>query len=229
VTFLFGINSASLQDLLFYMTTNEKIRSLDYSLAIIKMLFWRRTFVSLSVNELTAMMDQGAPWLTFGVNTLRDYLQDPTVDFKSAAPVVLNFIGRLYQRGNCELGVALELVEYLVEPLLRHKDCPSGWLSDCISRLWAVLGLGSDNREESLGAAHSVYRAAERAKHPMKSVTMKTTVLYCMTMPQFIAGVLNNEPPPLKEHVRDDKSRPTPDDASVITSEENPDHRFPAL
>jgi hypothetical protein len=229
VASLFGLKSAWPQELLFYMASNEKIRHLDYSLAILKMLFWRRTFVSLSVHELTAMMDQGNSWLSVGVNTLRDYLCDPTVDFKSAAPVVLNFIGWFYQRGNCELGVALELVEYLVEPLLRHKDCPRGWLRVCTSHLWHTLGFASDQQEECRYVAHFVYRAAERVEHPMKRVAVKATVLYGMTTPRFVAGVLDEEAPPSKEQVQDDKRRSTLDDVSVTSAAEDPNPGLPPL
>lgn len=229
VASLFGLKSAWPQELLFYMASTEKIRHLDYSLAILKMLFWRRTFVSLSVHELTAMMDQGNSWLTVGVNALRDYLCDPTVEFESAAPVILNFIGWLYRRGNCELGVALELVEYLVEPLLRHKDCPRGWLSVCTSHLWGAFGFSSDEPKECQYVAHFVYRAAGRVEHPMKRVAVKATVLNCMTTPRFVSGMLDEADPPPKEQIQDDRSRSAPDENSVTSAAKDPNPSLPAL
>ncbi|RJG09039.1 tetratricopeptide repeat protein [Pseudomonas cavernicola] len=222
VAFLFGVRSVWPQELLFYMAANEKIRPLDYSLSVLKMLFWRRTFVSLSVQELTAMMDQGNSWLTIGVNSLRDYLCDPTVQFGSAALVVLNFIGWLYRRGNCELGVVLELVEYLVEPLLRHNSCPAEWIySSTVYLCWA-LGFTREDAAECRYVAQFVLRAAARTKHPMKSVAVKATVLYGTVIPWFVAGVLEDEDPAPKEAVQDDKRRSKPEDTPATFATEEP-------
>lgn len=224
VAYLFGVRAVWPQELLFYMAVVEKIRPLDYSLAVLKMLFWRRTFVSITLHELTAMMDQGDSWLTIGVNSLRDYLCDRALNFDSGAPVVLNFIGWLYRRGNCELGVALELIEYLVEPLLRHNNCPRDWILTATVHLWKALGFTREDDAECHFIAQFVRRAAARTQHPIKPVVVKASVLYCTVIPRFVTGVLDDEEPAPKELVQDGKRRTTPEDtpATSLAEERNP-------
>lgn len=229
VALLFGVKSVGPQELLFYMVAKEKIRHLDYSLAVLKMLFWRRTFVSLSAHELIAMMDQGDSWLTIGVNSLRDYLCDSAVDFNSAAPVILNFLGGLYLRGNCELGVVLELTEYLVEPLLRHNSCQPDWIYSCIAHLWGVLDFTQKNEAECRYVTKVVYRAAARTKHPMKPVAVKATVLHVATVPRFVTGVFDDEDPASKALVENDKRRSTPEDTQATSAMDDPNPRPPEL
>lgn len=217
VASLFNVRSVWPQVLLAYMANTEKIRPLDYSLAVLKMLFRRRTFVSLSVNELTVMMDQGDSWLTIGVNSLRDYLCDSSVNFHSAAPVVLNFIGWLYRRGNCEMGVTLELIEYLIEPLLRHKECPENWAAGCYSSLCNGFGFTQTANHDRRVVAHFVRRASARTKHAMKPVVIKATVLYCTTTPRLVSGALEYEDYAPKEQVQDDQRRSKPEDTPATS------------
>ncbi|MGM9516458.1 PIN domain-containing protein [Roseateles sp. DB2] len=201
----FEINSAWLQQLLIHVAHEGRITTLDYSLAVIKLMLWRRTFVALTVHDLTAMMDQGDNWLTIGVNGLRDYLVDPVVAFDTAAPVIVRFIGWLYCRGNCELGVALELIEYLVEALLRHPDCPADWVITCTMALWKELAMDGSDREDQLCVSEFVRRASARTKYQMKAVTVKAKVLHFMPMPRFVSGAIAEAEPVAREEVQDEK------------------------
>ncbi|MBS9727233.1 hypothetical protein, partial [Stutzerimonas stutzeri] len=110
---LFGIKSAKPQELLLYSASVRKIGALDYSLAMVKMMLARRSFISLTVNDLIAMMDQGDRWVSIGIGALREYLADPHLNFETASNVVVRFLCGLYARGNCEFGVSLELIEFL--------------------------------------------------------------------------------------------------------------------
>lgn len=212
VASLFGVQAVSPQELLFFMVEEEKISPLEYSLAVIKMLFWRRTFVSVRMQDLVAMVDQGGSWLTIGVNNLREYLGDPNLDFESAVPVVLNFIAFLYWRGNCEYGVVLELIECLIEPLLRHKACRPEWILYASSYLWSGLGLGPEDKIERGFVQQYLGRALERAQHPMREVAVKATVYYGTVIPSFVSGVVGADDVAPNGEVHDEKRHSIPED-----------------
>lgn len=200
----FGVTSVGPQKLLLYMAAADRIKALDYSLAVIKMMLWRRTFVALTVNDLTAMMDQGDSWMSAGINSLREYLTDPVLRFDTAAGAIVEFLGWLYMRGNCEFGVALELIEYLVEALLRHKDCPRDWATRCTHMLFAEFAPADLKSNSKKWIAEFVQRAVERTKHPMKPVTLKAKVLYCMEMPRFVAGSIRDAGPVVCERIAEE-------------------------
>ena len=191
---LFGIKSAKPQELLLYSASVRKIGALDYSLAMVKMMLARRSFISLTVNDLIAMMDQGDRWVSIGIGALREYLADPHLNFETASNVVVRFLCGLYARGNCEFGVSLELIEFLIEPLLRHKGCPKDWVTGCTMMLFTEFTAADPGFDDHRVVAEFVRRAAERAKHPMKPVVVKARVLHFMHMPRLVTGDLNADP-----------------------------------
>lgn len=188
VAAIFGVRSIWPQEVLRHMRDLGFLKPRDYSVAAITSLIRRRTFVSLHDDDLLFMMDQGDLWTTAGVNALREYLVDPILNFQSAAPVVVGFIGRMYRRGACAFGVCLELIEYLAEPLLRNPARPDGWLPDLSEALCDALSLGKGEREWRRLVYQASRKAAERARKPVVPVTVRARVLYCMLIPCFING-----------------------------------------
>lgn len=220
---LFEVNSVSVQELLYFMAEAKKIGSLEYSLAVLKMLFWRRTFVSIRVEELIAMVDQGGSWLTIGVNRLREYLSDPALNFDTAVPVVLGFIAYLYRRGNCELGVVLELIEYLVEPLLRHMVCRPEWIFIALNSLWNGLGFGPQEKSERFYVKQYLGRALERSQYPMREVAVRATVHFGTVIPSLISGLANDDDVASKEEVQSNKRRSAPEEVPATYAVEGVD------
>lgn len=183
-----GVKSAGPQDLLRHMLARGVLSPRDYSVAVLSLMMRRRTFVSLNEADLAFLMYQGNRWLTPGINALRDYLVDPLLNFGSAAPVVVRFIGGIYNDGNCDFGVALELTEYLVEALLRHPACPRDWASDVTRALQREMHLGTGDVMERQLVAEAVRRAKERTGKKMQPVTVRTTVVYGMVLPWLRTG-----------------------------------------
>jgi tetratricopeptide (TPR) repeat protein len=183
---IFSLKSVWPQELLRFLRHKGLLQPRDYSVAVITSLIRRRTFVMLHDEDLVFMMDQGDGWTTAGVNALRDYLVDPVLSFDTAWPVVVRFIGRMYRRGGCEFGVCLELIEYLVEALLRHPACPKNWLRDITTALCHALDLSGDAdvdwRRLVVQAARKGALASRKAAQP---VTVKARVVYCMVIPCF--------------------------------------------
>ncbi|MDT4842246.1 hypothetical protein FQZ97_761400 [compost metagenome] len=229
IALLFELKSVSAQELLYFMAEAKKIGSLEYSLAVLKMLFWRRTFVSVRVEELVAMMEQGDSWLTIGVNRLREYLSDSALNFDTATPVVLGFIAYLYRRGNCEFGVILELIEYLVEPLLRHKACRPEWIFSALGLLWSGLGFSSQERLERNYVQQYLGRALARAQHPMRDVAVRATVHFGTVIPSFVSGLVEEDDIAPKEEVQDDKRRCIPEDIPATDAAEEDGSKLPEL
>jgi hypothetical protein len=197
------------------MAAAGRIKALDYSLAVIKMMVSRRTFIALTVDDLTALMDQGDPWVSVGINALRDYLIDPGLRFDTAVNVVVKFLGRLYARGNCEFGVVLELIEYLFEALMRHKDCPRDWETGCTMLLFAEFAPTGLGLQEHRFIAEFVQRAVERTKHPMKPVTVKAKVLHIAEMPRFVSGDIQDADEVAQEQVAEEKRVAEPYETSA--------------
>lgn len=172
----FGLKSVWPQELLVYMSQSGWLSRRDYALATMKMLVSGRTFISVNHFDLIVMMDQGGDWPTVGINALRAYLSDPEVDFQSAYPAILNFLGLFYRRGGCEFGVALDMVEYFVEALLRHPRCPEHWFSGCIYMLWFTFQLSDEQQIHRAGIVQAVARAIVRLKGPMERITFTSGV-----------------------------------------------------
>ncbi|HGY9639947.1 MULTISPECIES: PIN domain-containing protein [Pseudomonas] len=123
-----GVHSASTQMLLKGMQDIGVLRRVEYSCALIKLIAACRSFVSVDIPSLIAMMDQGLAFANMGIRSLRFYLAAPAVDFDSAAFMVIGFISQLFVTGRCDFPMMLELISHLLEPLFRHPHCPTDFL-----------------------------------------------------------------------------------------------------
>lgn len=183
-----GVQSAGPQDLLRHMLIRDVIVPRDYSVAAVSLVIRRRNFVSLNEADLAFLMYQGDRWLTPGINALREYLADPQLTFDTATPVVVRFIGGIYDDGNCDFGVALELTEYLIEALMRHPACPRDWAAHVTRALQRTMNLGADDSMARQLVVEAVRRAKERTGQRMQPVIMRATVVHCMATPWLRTG-----------------------------------------
>jgi tetratricopeptide (TPR) repeat protein len=193
IALLFEVRSAWPQELLIRAEREGRLSRRDYALAIMSMLIRRRTFIGVNPFDLVILMDQAGDLPTAGVNALRDYLCDPIVDFKSAYLATADFLGLLYRRGNCELGVVLELIEYLVEALMRNPSWKPEFSTTLLFLLWRQLNLPEDDEGGRLAVAVFLGKAAERAAAPIRPVVVQALSLYVCSVPWIESGELLEE------------------------------------
>lgn len=223
------VKSAGPQDLMRHMLMRGVLSPRDYSVAVLSLMMRRRTFVSLNEADLAFLMYQGNRWLTPGINALREYLVDPLLNFGTAAPVIVRFISGIYNAGNCDFGVALELTEYLVEALLRHPACPRDWALDVTRALQREMNL-DDGMERQL-LAEAVRRAKEPIGQKMRSVTVRATVVHGMVTPWLRTGpwIFRNEAPASTRKLTSVSGGLAPDVDSSGTSAHEPRPQTPEL
>lgn len=228
VAALFDVKSTWLQPLFVYMLRRNRMRPEDYSLAVLKMLLRRRTFVSLNERDLIVMMDQGSAWANAGVNALREYLCDEATNFSTAWPVVVNFVTKLYLRGNCEFGVVAELIEYLMEALLRHPACPEHFSAAMGYTLWTIWGSALDEGTSAYVAV-ALQRAEHRARaQPMSPVSLKVQVLFATVASELAyGGMLGSDAPAIgsaqREMAPEPNQVPMPGPSATTAAEGRPD------
>ncbi|EIK95514.1 hypothetical protein PMM47T1_17050 [Pseudomonas sp. M47T1] len=181
------IVSASPQLLLYEMVDQGHLREVEYSCALIKMVMARRSFISIRAVDLIAMMDQGEAFANAGLNALRGYLAEPTLELKGAIPIVSDFVGLMYMRGRCTVPVMLQLVEYCIEPLYRHPNCPDDLHNLVFHRLIRRLELARPGKNAIAAIANHLVRAKLRAERPLKSVVLDARVSYAYAWPLYIA------------------------------------------
>lgn len=229
VVAIHGVKSTGPQDLMRYMLMRGVLSSRDYSVAVISLMMRRRTFVSLNEADLAFLMYQGNRWLTPGINALREYLVDPLLNFDTAAPVIVRFIGGIYSDGNCDLGVALELTEYLVEALLRHPACPCDFASDVTRALQRKMNLDNGMGQQLI--AEAVRRAKEASEQKMQPVTVRASVVHCMATPWLRTGpwIFRDEAPASTRKSTSVSGGLAPDFDSSGTSAHEPRPQTPEL
>ncbi|WDM57702.1 hypothetical protein K4A76_14595 [Pseudomonas sp. NEEL19] len=170
--YLLEIPTASPQDLLKYLVEHQALRAAEYSRAIMKMVISRRNFIEISSADLVRMMDQGTAFATQGLNALRDYLSTPLVRFNSTFRVVRDFVCDMYAEVRCDFGAMCELIEYCLEPLLRHDDCPP----DLDGRFLNMLKIRLRGTNIDWSFHHllkkAIQRAKERSLRPVTPVAM---------------------------------------------------------
>lgn len=185
----------------------------DYSVAVLTMFLRRRDFISLNVHDLLVLIDQGEPWLTAGVNRLRHHLALATSDFGKAWKVLRGFLATLYGRGQCEFGVVLELFSYLLEPLLRHPQCPENFAQQAAQQLGEAI-----NAEHGRYARHllefSNLTKARLKKKTMTDVTVQAHIIYCSAPPALRHG-LGTRDNPLADVTRPTAGNSPPDEAET--------------
>lgn len=170
------IISVSCQMLLKHMTDNGVIRSVEYSCALIKMLNGHRSFISLRITDLVAMMDQGLSFANIGVNSLRAYLAAPSVEFNSAMVTITGFISHMFETGRCTFGMLLELIRHLIEPLFRHPHCPNNFIDSSFQAFTVLQSCGlTDMHFEYI--KRQLADVKESAKRPEHRVTMNAEVM----------------------------------------------------
>jgi hypothetical protein len=170
-----------------------------YATAVGKLFLSNRTHVSVNGFVLRWMCLQGERALQAALDQVRTEFSSSTADFPSAYGVVSEFIRNVLPV-SVQLGVVLELVEYVYEPLFRHPHCPEGFAS-VVYRDLMVIGtnIAQKNRphpvrrtyarmmQESFMkmAAVRIRAAQERAREPMVARPIALTVILVTRQPMI--------------------------------------------
>ena len=166
------------------------IDSLSYSLAVLKMFFWHRNFVTLDATDLLAMTRQGDRWLAVGVPRLRAHFSQATVEFGSAARVTVEYVSRLFAEAHCQLGAIFELFSYLLEGLLRHPNCPPAFAEGVVARLAVYWGTKDDAIRRLSSFKAFAAQALVRSRRPIEPLSLVTHVYFCSNPPLVRSGTV---------------------------------------
>ena len=121
------------------------------------------------------------------LNRLQEYLADAGTEFGSAWTVVEAFLVRLNMHGTTQFGAVLELFGYLLEALLRHKDCLADFAKEAVERIEAWLG-GAATPKRTAALANFAAQAMARRKHAALPIELKARVVYCTSPPYVLNG-----------------------------------------
>lgn len=145
---MLGPRGAWPQPFLIEMARKKLISGEVYSLTVLKLLLGRRTFVSINHLDLLHLMAMDDTFIQVGVNSLKDYFADATLEFHSGEMVMFRFLAVLRLRRICTLELILSLLEHLAEGLFRHPVKPDGWFAGAVYQAWVYLGLRDDFSQE---------------------------------------------------------------------------------
>ncbi|MDH1703548.1 PIN domain-containing protein [Comamonas terrigena] len=172
---IFGRGGAWPQPFFEEMFVKNRLSIEDHSLAVLKLLFSRRTFVSIDQFDLLRLMAMEDSFILYGMHSLRDYFAESTMFFPSGERVFFSFLASLRYGGICSFELILSLLEHLAEGLFRHPGKPEGWFAGAVFQAWAFLGLRSDDSREK--AVHALTEAEARAGCAPKAFTLDLTGL----------------------------------------------------
>jgi tetratricopeptide (TPR) repeat protein len=159
----------------------------DYSIAVLQMFCSRRDFICLNVHDLLVLTDQGDQWINIGFTRLREQLATASCDFTKGWSVIRQYLEKLYGRGECEFGAALEFFMYLLEGLLRHPHCPTNFATVAAVQLGMTLDSEKDAFTPRLKEFSQM--AVARLKLPLQPVTVRAKVFYCCQPPAVRHGL----------------------------------------
>jgi tetratricopeptide (TPR) repeat protein len=125
------------QVLLMHASATEVISQEQYSLTAAKLFMANRSFTSLTSYDILMMCYQGDSWLRFGFGKYVRHLSHPNTDFSMAHKISLEFLYRV-ANSLAQLGALAELLKHIVAGLLRHKYCPSNFITK-INKWIAIL------------------------------------------------------------------------------------------
>lgn len=172
------IRTASPQMLLSHAASHGHLSWVEYSCAIVKMIIGQRNFIGIDTFDLIAMMDQGPVFANLGLNSLRAYLATPLLAFTSAVPVITDFIRKMYMSGRCDVGVMLQLIEYCLEPMFRHPECPESWDAIVMHRMIRGLRGAHFNQRTQHAIGIRIELAKEHASRPGRQIELEACVTY---------------------------------------------------
>lgn len=135
------------QAVLQHATVKGVITGQEYSMAVARMLFGNRTFVSLAPFDLAFIFYQGGAWIQHGMRRLKTYLASPEAEFRSTLTTVLDFFKLILTSGPCHIGAFTELLRHIAEALKRHKDCPAD-IFEVLFRFFSLIFNGQRGLSE---------------------------------------------------------------------------------
>src|SRR5690606_11351854 len=101
---------------------NGVISRTQYSIAVIREFLCNRSFVSLTAYELLLLCQQGGATLRHGLQRFKQYLSSPSTEFGSAVNITFDFL-ELQAMQRTQVTALMELLEHLLEAMLRHPEC----------------------------------------------------------------------------------------------------------
>ncbi|NHZ44619.1 PIN domain-containing protein [Massilia aquatica] len=161
----------------------------DYSRASLQMFFRNRNFVSLRAQDLQVLVYQGGDWLDAGIRRFVKHIAQDTTDFNSAAYVTLDFLRLIIRSGGCQFGVVLELLERLVEGLLRHKSCPDHFSERVLNFLRQPINSGEWHVDTQSYFRLAVNAAKSAARREITDAPIQARVLFCTSPPFLLNGL----------------------------------------
>lgn len=117
---LMGIHGVWPQPVLMHAMHAGVVSGVQYTQALAHMFVGSRGFISIGANELAFICHQGTPWLRFGMGKFMEHLRDPEADYDSAVTICRDFVELLIFSTCIYMGAAAELLEHMIESLLRH-------------------------------------------------------------------------------------------------------------
>lgn len=178
------VHSLSPQMLLKGMQDTGVLKSVEYSCALIKMIVARRSFVSVGIPNLIAMMDQGLAFANTGIRSLRHYLAAPGVEFNSAAFTIIGFVSQMYVSGRCTFAMLLELLAHLLEPLFRHPHCPADFLERSLEGFTPLRDYGFTPKHFAL-IKRILISAADASQRPDQPTALNAQVVFLRVAPLY--------------------------------------------
>lgn len=187
---LLGRTSAWTEPLFESMLMDDHMSVDDYMLSTLKLMLARRTFVPISHFELFRLMAMDDDFIQFGINSLRDYLSDSSVDFASAEQFLFSTLKILHLPKICTFELCKSLLEHLAEGLFRHPRKPEGWFAACVYQAWVSLGIQARTGQQQM--AELITQSEARALLPPKSFTLDLVGLDRKKLP--LKGESENQP-----------------------------------
>lgn len=114
-----GIKSVWPQAVLRYALVTETLMPQRYQLAVVRTFLRNRNFVSLTAHDVVFMCLQGGHVLRQGLQRFKDYISSDRTEFGSAMGIAFEFL-ELQAQQHTQFGAFIELVEHVVEALLKH-------------------------------------------------------------------------------------------------------------
>jgi tetratricopeptide (TPR) repeat protein len=183
-----GISALWPQIVLMHQHLHGQISLRDYAMACVNMFVRNRDFVSLRSEDLLILVQQGGFWLDFGLRQVIKHISTETTDFSSVANVILNFFKLLLFSTPCQFGAFVELVQRLLEGLLRHKHCPEDFEGRALRFLAHPKNTGSWNFNIVPFVERAIENAKAAAAREVRDEPFRAKVVFTTSPPFLLTG-----------------------------------------
>lgn len=184
---LIGVDGATVQMVLHEALRKDSLAPDEYSRAVMRLVMARRSFVSVRAVDLIVMMSQGEAFANLGINRLRNYLAESQLAFRTAVPVIVDFVCGMFMQHRCSLGVMLQLIEYSFEPLFRHPHRQENFCQSALKQIFLKFHRFRISPRARRAIERSMQVAEQRAERPCKYVKLDAEIIYGYVAPFWSA------------------------------------------